>query len=175
MRTSLLVAVLVALSACGSGSTCDASSCATGCCIGGVCHRELSDSTCSTGGAACVACNTAIERCQPDTRSCSPYVIVAIDYVLSTVICPGGGTCTVCGAGGACHAQTRVFAGDYPALAADPRAATCSMSLRQAATPSSPAVYDWYSCAYCGIDGGCCSTPWGGEVGTCSFVLPGSW
>ena len=173
MRLLLLLGAASLLAACGPGSTCDANTCAA-CCIDNVCHTELSDSTCSSGGTACVSCNTSVERCYPDTRTCAPFVIIGVDYPSNTGTCPGPTPCTICGAGGSCHAETHVFARDYPALAADPRAATCIKMLLQPATASSPAAYGWNSCADCAVDPLCCNTPWGAIHG-CGFVLPGSW
>jgi hypothetical protein len=166
MRRVVLLVAAASLASCGSSSTCDASTCATGCCLGGACHTEFSDLTCSSGGAACVACDTSVERCHPGTRSCAPYVTVTIDYTLLTTV--------NCVTAGPCHAETHVFASDYPALATDERASTCTQVLVRPSTATAPATYAWSACAYCGSNA-CCLTPWGATVTACGFVLPGSW
>jgi hypothetical protein len=132
----------------------------------GICHTEFSDATCSSGASACVACNTAVEKCYPSTRACAPFVIVGVDYTLLTTV--------DCETSGACHAETHVFAADYPALAADARASTCAQVLVSPPSTAAPARYGWSACDYCGSNA-CCLTPWGANVTTCRFVLPGSW
>jgi hypothetical protein len=94
-------------------------------------------------------------------------VVIRVDYELSTT--------STCGGGGSCQAQTHAWAADYPALAADERASTCSKLPVQPATAGAPAIYGWSQCAYCGYDFPCCLTPWGGQVTACAFVLPGAW
>src|SRR5512137_701896 len=167
MRSVLLLGAVTLLAACGSGPTCTSSNCATGCCIGDTCHTEFSDSTCSTGAATCVSCNTAVERCAPTTRACAPYITIRLDYERSTT--------STCGGGGPCQVQTHAWASDYPSLASDDRASTCLKLLVQPATAGMPAVYKWSGCAYCDPLGICCATPWGGQPLVCSFVLPGTW
>lgn len=52
-----VVCVALLFSACPAPQTCDATSCAQGCCsAAGACETGLSDSACGTGGAACGAC-----------------------------------------------------------------------------------------------------------------------
>lgn len=76
MKTTLLCSSLflaALLASCGTASTCDTKSCATGCCdSSGTCRSGVAQSACGKGGAVCSACGAS--------QTCSSGV------------CSGGGT-----------------------------------------------------------------------------------
>jgi len=164
MRHCACLVALALLVGCGANEPCNATTCPTGCCDGASCRTELTNQTCSTGGAACVACNTAAQSCSPASQSCAPFVIVRVTYTLDTT--------TGCADGGPCQAEARVWASDYPGLAADPHWETCNKVLVQGATATRPAVHAWNGCSGYGK---CGATPWNAADIACRFVVPNSW
>jgi len=168
-RCALAMALALATmltAACGSKPGCDAQTCKNACCAGDVCRTELTDETCSTDGAVCVACDTAASRCAPATRACERFVVIRMSWTAW----PGGGSsCTPL----SCTADARIFVSAYTALAASPDYAACTKTLVQVADSTHPALWTWSDCVPCT---GCgCLPPPGAEAEVCRFVVNGSW
>ena len=84
------------------GGSCNATNCA-GCCFEGVCVAGTADSTCGTGGTACVACELG-DTCNAGECSCEGcYEDIACLAGTSAAACGSGGViCEECGSDRIC-------------------------------------------------------------------------
>ena len=168
MRRLGVFAVTVLLSGTAAScakSECNADNCGTGCCDGDTCRTEFGNATCSTGGAACVACNTDVELCFPATRSCERFTVVRLAWHSVSETQP---LCTPL----ACSVDARVWEADYPALATTPQYGACLMVPVQVGDATHPEIWSWSSCVSCTEP--CCVAPLGASPVDCFFHPDGA-
>src|SRR5262245_10658362 len=108
VRPSLFPVLLLLLSNCQGGPSCDSMTCSGCCSADGVCQAGDTADACGQGGAACGAC-TIGQRCSDqracvDPLACQPLTCASARATCGSVLdgCGGVLTCGTCGNGETC-------------------------------------------------------------------------